>query len=122
MSFGVSGLFDFGISVDHVILDFQAKWDADEALVPAPVRDRQEVTLTLAADFLKRHKGVKAPFEPLGVAQGWSPKSYARAVAALQKMGYRYIAMGGMVPLASQVRKMMFFGCPAIFSGTELSM
>ena len=91
--------FDLGISVDHVILDFQAKWDADEALVPAPVRERQEVTLTLAADFLKRHKSVKAPFEPLGVAQGWSPKSYARAVAALQKMGYRYIAMGGMVPL-----------------------
>ena len=91
--------FDLGISVDHVILDFQAKWDADAALVPAPVRERQEVTLTLAAEFLKRHKAVKPPFEPMGVAQGWSPKSYARAVVALQKMGYRYVAMGGMVPL-----------------------
>ena len=91
--------FDFGISVDHVILDFQAKWDADATLIPASVRERQEVTLALAAEFLKRHKAVKAPFEPMGVAQGWSPKSYARAVTALQKMGYRYVAMGGMVPL-----------------------
>ena len=38
-------------------------------------------------------------FEPLGVAQGWSPASYAFAVRALQKMGYRRIALGGMVPL-----------------------
>jgi hypothetical protein len=38
---------------------------------------------------------------PIGVAQGWSPDSYAKAVQALQKMGYTYVALGGMVPLKS---------------------
>ena len=31
-------------------------------------------------------------------------------------------AIGGITPDASQVRKMMFFGCPPRFSGTALSM
>jgi hypothetical protein len=35
----------------------------------------------------------------MGVAQGWSPDSYADSVSKLQKMGYDYIAMGGLVPL-----------------------
>lgn len=91
--------FDYGLSVDHVILEYQATWDDDPALVPAAVRDRQEITLKLARDFLHCHRSVKAPFEPLGVAQGWSPASYAHSVRELQKMGYRYIALGGMVPL-----------------------
>lgn len=39
---------------------------------------------------------------PLGVAQGWSPQSYADAVVALQRIGYQRIALGGMVPLKTQ--------------------
>ena len=38
-------------------------------------------------------------FVPVGVAQGWSPKSYKDSVMKLQDMGYEYIALGGMVPL-----------------------
>jgi hypothetical protein len=38
-------------------------------------------------------------FEPLGVIQGWSQKSMAYAARSLAKMGYRYLALGGMVPL-----------------------
>jgi hypothetical protein len=33
------------------------------------------------------------------VAQGWSPAYYANAVKEFQNLGYRYIALGGMVPL-----------------------
>lgn len=91
--------FDHGISVDHVILDFDRTLDDDPKQVPAEVRARQRVTLELARDFLKRCRDDRLPFEPLGVAQGWSPKSYALATTELQKMGYRYIAVGGMVPL-----------------------
>ncbi len=94
--------FDYGISVDHVILDFQVDWDTDGSLVPEPVRARQELTLELASEFYRTCKATKPGFEPLGVAQGWSPKSYARAVTALQKMGYDYIALGGMVPLKTR--------------------
>lgn len=91
--------FDHGISVDHVILSFDRSWDDDPKVVPSEIRDRQAITLQLARDFLNRCQQDKVRLEPLGVAQGWSPKSYAHATAELQKMGYRYIAVGGMVPL-----------------------
>lgn len=91
--------FDYGISVDHVILAYNAELDKPGAEVPAELRDRQEITLELAREFFTRWKSDRLAFEPLGVAQGWSPRSYARAAQQLQKMGYRYIAVGGMVPL-----------------------
>ena len=92
--------FDSGISVDHVILDYQPRWDAGAVeAVPAAVTERQEITLDLAAQFLRKCSGSKLRINPLGVAQGWSPKSYAHSVTQLQDMGYRYIAVGGMVPL-----------------------
>ena len=91
--------FDHGISVDHVILAFDRTLDDDPKRVPADLRARQRITLDLAQDFLRRCRTDRLPLEPLGVAQGWSPKSYAYAAVELQKMGYRYIAVGGMVPL-----------------------
>ena len=93
--------FEFGISVDHVILAYQPAWDNSASGPPAAVWDRQELTLELAAEFLAKHQSGKLRFVPLGVAQGWSPRSYARAVRSLQDIGYRYIALGGMVSLKS---------------------
>ncbi len=93
--------FDLGISVDHVILDFDARWD-DPSIKggpPAEWVERQQLTLELADEFLTKHRKAKLRFEPLGVAQGWSPASYAHSVEVLQKIGYEYIAVGGMVPL-----------------------
>ena len=92
--------FDLGISVDHVIFGFDPAADND----PHHSRlkqwqSRQQLTLELAAVFLARSKARKVRFEPLGVAQGWSPASYAAAVHSLQKIGYKRIALGGMVPL-----------------------
>jgi queuine/archaeosine tRNA-ribosyltransferase len=89
--------FDYGISVDHVILGFDPR--VDEQSAPKEWRRRQEITLELASDFLKEHKRRGSRFTPLGVAQGWSPASYAYSVEQLQKVGFSYIAMGGMVPL-----------------------
>jgi hypothetical protein len=88
--------FDYGISIDHVILGFD---ETDAAPEVADWADRQRLTLELAGDFLRRAKLRHCSFEPVGVAQGWSPRSYAEAVVELQRMGYRYIALGGMVPL-----------------------
>ncbi|HYO53856.1 tRNA-guanine transglycosylase DpdA [Archangium sp.] len=96
--------FDYGVSLDHIILEYIPSADepgASKDAVPEPLRRRQELTLELARDFLREHKAGRHSFEPLGVAQGWSPKSYAASVKALQKMGYDYIALGGMVPLKS---------------------
>lgn len=88
--------FDLGLSLDHVILGYQKREDD-------PVEDewieRQELTLKLAESFLSEVRGRGLPFEPVGVAQGWSPESYATAVERLQGLGYERIALGGMVPL-----------------------
>ncbi len=94
--------FDFGISVDHVILVYQPGWDDSASGAPPAVRDRQDLTLTLAAEFLAKHRSAKLRFTPLGVAQGWSARSYRNAVHALQDIGYRYIALGGMVSLKTR--------------------
>ncbi|RKG75854.1 hypothetical protein D7W79_19315 [Corallococcus exercitus] len=96
--------FDFGISLDHIILLFKPEADergASQDLVPKELRERRELTLQLAKEFRQKHKAGGYTFEPVGVAQGWSPLSYADSVKALQKMGYRSIALGGMVPLKS---------------------
>jgi hypothetical protein len=97
--------FDYGLSVDHVILAYRAEYDLHlEGLDPVPPewRARQEMTFELAEQFLRYCKAKKYRFTPIGVAQGWSPESYARAVKELQEMGYRYIAFGGFVPLKTR--------------------
>jgi hypothetical protein len=92
--------FDLGISVDHVILGYDPAADTNSCHQRrSEWTARQRLTLDLAADFLARCRARKAEFEPVGVAQGWSPKSYARAVGELQRIGYTRIAVGGMVPL-----------------------
>ena len=96
--------FDYGASIDHIILQYNPNWDYNLPgieTVPQDCIDRQEITIDLARSFLKSCKQAKVCFEPLGIVQGWSPKSYARAFSALQKMGYKYIALGGLVPLKS---------------------
>lgn len=90
--------FDLGISVDHVILAFDSAFDKG-LQVPQAYRDRQQITLEYASDFFQKTNGGRTRFKSLGVAQGWSPGSYATAVQSIQKMGYTYIAMGGMVPM-----------------------
>lgn len=88
---------DLGVSIDHIILAYQP--DLDD--VPEEWKERQRVTLDLAAEFLARHTKRRCRFDPVGAAQGWSPKSYAHCVQELQKIGYRRIGLGGMVPLKS---------------------
>jgi len=92
--------FDLGISVDHVILGYDpAADDHPDHPKIGTWRARQRLTLDLAAEFLTTSQGKKVHFQSLGVAQGWSPVSYAAAVQELQQIGYRRIAIGGMVPL-----------------------
>jgi hypothetical protein len=94
--------FDYGLSVDHVILSYRADLDQQLTgidLVPEEWRSRQQLTLELAEEFLNYCARRQYRFTPIGVAQGWSPASYTHAVDALQRLGYRYIAFGGFVPL-----------------------
>jgi hypothetical protein len=94
---------DYGIAVDHVILAYRPAWDTGLFGVgggaPPDVRKRQALTLELAQSFFTEHATRQYSFEPVGVAQGWSPQSYRHSLEVLQEIGYRYIALGGLVPL-----------------------
>jgi len=92
LGFYADGGFTHGCSVDHLIFDFfpDDREPSDEA------RRRQEITLTLAADFHRTSAALGTGFTPMGAIQGWSPASMADAAADLVKMGYDSLALGGM--------------------------
>jgi hypothetical protein len=91
--------FDAGISIDHIIFGYIPE-DSDAQPEDAWIT-RQQISLELAEEFITATQKTGARFEPVGAAQGWGPQSYAHSVKQLQKMGYRRIALGGMVPLKS---------------------
>ena len=116
--------FDLGISVDHVILGYDPAADSD---LQHPKRDgwlgRQNLTLHLAAEFLRQCRARNVSFQPVGVAQGWSPASYAAAVGELQRIGYTRIAIGGMVPLKTHEILACLEGVGSLRApGTELHL
>jgi hypothetical protein len=93
--------FDLGISVDHLVLQYdRSGTEYLPDLEPSydRARRRQALTLELASEFIRLQR-MDGSFRPVGVAQGWNPTSYAAAVKSLQEMDYDYIALGSMVPL-----------------------
>lgn len=90
--------FTHGVSPDHIIFDCDLN-NPPEKAVDAAVRQRYAITLANAEAFLGLVQREGMPFEPLGPVQGWSPKSMAEAAHRLERMGYRYLAIGGLVPL-----------------------
>lgn len=89
--------FDAGISTDHVVFGFVE--DPASGDVNPDWESRRLLTVRLAEEFLALCRDRRSNIEPVGAAQGWSPESYAESVKALQEIGYRRIALGGMVPL-----------------------
>ena len=90
--------FTHGISPDHIIFDCDPL-NPPATAVDDAIRQRYEITLSNAEAFLGLTQRDKAPFQPLGAVQGWSPQSMAEAAKRLERMGYRYLAIGGLVPL-----------------------
>ena len=102
VEFYADGQFTHGCSVDHIIFEFQDT-EFDFAFDDSEVRRRQEITLSNAAEFITKSRDrIGNHFSPVGVVHGWSPKTMAEAAAELVKMGYDYLAIGGMVPLRSE--------------------
>ena len=81
--------FDFGVSVDHLII-------GDYAKDPTERQRRYDITKNNAADFIGKWTQGNYNFNPIGVAQGWDPKSYRESVGDLISMGYEYVALGGL--------------------------
>jgi hypothetical protein len=92
--------FTHGCHPDHIIFDFD-KTNPSEKKINRKVLERFQITLTNAEEFLKLSKNQHTCFEPIGVVQGWSPGSMANAAKSLEKMGYEYLAIGGLVPLTN---------------------
>lgn len=95
--------FDFGTSVDHIPV---GKISRDGELVTLSDEERQnrvDITRKYAKDFIDAVKKRKAQFNPVGAIQGISPEQYAESVLDYYEMGYRHIALGGLVPLKDDV-------------------
>jgi hypothetical protein len=92
--------FTHGCHPDHIIFAFD-KVNSARSDVDSDIGDRYDITLDNAEEFLKITKKEKEAFEPIGVVQGWSPESMAKAALSLEKMGYKYLALGGLVPLST---------------------
>jgi hypothetical protein len=95
LDFYEDGRFTHGCSIDHLIFDFLD----DRAKPSEDAKRRFDITIANARAFLPASRALGKGFTPVGVIQGWSAPSMARAAKALVAMGYRYVAVGGMVPL-----------------------
>ncbi len=96
--------FDYGMSVDHIIFEYDKRFDTDGSFddnfkVSKQMQKRYDITINNAREFLIECEKQKVGFHPIGVIQAWSPNSMKSAARELVDMGYDYIAIGGMVPL-----------------------
>jgi hypothetical protein len=98
VEFYIEAGFTHGVSPDHIIFDCDLN-NPPEMSVGGDVRQRYAITLANAEVFLGLVRREGMPFEALGPVQGWSPNSMAEAAHRLERMGYRYLAIGGLVPL-----------------------
>ena len=85
--------FDLGASVDHIPFKTLSE----------PVRqERVVLTRDNAAAFIATWQTRGRLFTPVGTLQGTNPKQYADNVETYYDMGYRHLAIGGLVPLRDE--------------------
>lgn len=80
---------DFGVSVDHLVV---GPFKKDEVVK----QFRYDLTLKLAEEFITEYRKGRHKFHPIGIIQGWDPESFRKAAEHLIKLGYDYIAIGGL--------------------------
>jgi hypothetical protein len=101
IEFYVNAGFTYGISLDHIIFEFaKSQTESNKKFSSEQLNEckrRKNITLELASIFFK--ESCNEPYDAYGVAHGWSPESYADSVSQLQSIGYKRIALGGMIPL-----------------------
>ncbi|WP_020602249.1 tRNA-guanine transglycosylase DpdA [Spirosoma spitsbergense] len=84
--------FDLGVSLDHLIVSGTME----------TAKERYQLTIQNAEDFLVEHRKRDLQWRPIGAVQGWDPKSYSAAAEQYVKMGYDYIALGGLIRTSTQ--------------------
>lgn len=95
--------FDFGASVDHIPAPVITHEGKKQVLSQSDRRNRIAITQDNAAEFISLVQKRKAPFVPIGVIQALTPAEYAKSAQLYHEMGYRHLALGGLVPLSDEV-------------------
>ena len=90
--------FDFGASVDHIPAQMIRRNGKRITLSDKERQARVETTKLNAEQFLNAAEKRKAKFNPVGIIQGLSPEQYAQSVLDYCELGYRYLALGGLIP------------------------
>lgn len=82
--------FDLGASVDHIPV---------KTLPESERQRRVQITVNNAEDFIQKWRRRGRLFTPVGTVQGTNPQQYADYVSQYYDMGYRHLAIGGLVPM-----------------------
>ncbi len=90
--------FDLGASVDHIPVTHIVRDGKRKRLTKAQQLDRVKITRRNALKFMEAWRRRECRFNPVGVVQGLSPEDYALTANQYREMGYRRIALGGLVP------------------------
>ncbi len=91
--------FDFGASVDHIPVRKIKKNSRLTILSDEERQERVKITRNNAKQFIEASKKRKAGFNPVGTIQALNPEQYGQSVQEYYDLGYRHLAIGGLVPL-----------------------
>ena len=95
--------FDFGASVDHIPVQSIIQ-DGNKCVLDDAERSaRVDITKINAEWFLNLAKRRKVGFTPVGTIQALSPAGYAETARLYHEIGYRHLAIGGLVPLSDDM-------------------
>lgn len=104
--------YDLACTVDHLIVPSEE--DSKEK--------RFEIVLDNAKEMLGEYKKENYSYDLVGVAQGWGPDSYRKAVRELGKMGFDYIAIGGMVRAKNEQLRDVLKACYPIWNKYDMKV
>ena len=90
--------FDFGASVDHIPVPVVRDNGKPVELPNAKRKRRVNITRENARLFIESARDRKVAFTPVGTIQALSAKQYAQSVRDYYNLGYRHLAIGGLVP------------------------
>jgi hypothetical protein len=118
--------FDYGISLDHMILEFHPEYDEGASLflkTPSPEMERRfRLTIDNAKEMYRICAERNYAFKLIGAVQGWSPQSYLCGIQELVSAGFTYLALGGVAKASDlQIRSVLDVIRPFVIeSGVEL--
>ena len=91
--------FDFGASVDHIPVRKITSRGKFKVLSDSERQARINVTRQNAELFIESARERKVQFNPVGTIQSLNSQGYAQSVRHYYDLGYRHMAIGGLVPL-----------------------